>query len=803
MANVASTITLNVNSTQVNTATAEITAMGMASRAASGLVTGLALGLAGISVGALVAGVKSTLEFGDALAETSAKLGVTVEQLQHLQGAGIQLNSGVNGMTSAFTKFQEVLGSAELGNQKAQKSIGLLGDEVKNSIKTHESAYDTFLKAVTAVSQYTDVNQRAAAANKLFGDSGTDIVTGLTAAGVTMTEFMAQQEKEAVLSAADAAEASKLNDQFDALSRTIGNQMKSALLGFISNLDGVDSSLEHTSGLLNSFLRNLSEGLRITAIAVGLASKTAKEQYEDSTNSVLEANKKLVIAERELTVAINSKNDRGIAASKKRVEDLQSEINASDKLMSTYEINAHKQKAMDEASEKFKKASSAPVGAGTLAPTHPSSGGGLSASHAIENAHKQEQKAYDDSLKAYRAYVLENEKVDASLTTDKIKQIDLRVKADIAKEREVLNNFKATTEVKAQMAQAVDVRITQIEAKGELDRRKVREDEQKSKLSSISSFESNVLSLMKGGAEQQQSMVRAVAQKERADIKAKYEDIIKQEKLTNAEIISLRRGLAVALEGINAKEVVDSQKAETERLKNSKDIVDQLSANWNDNTTLMGAAMQKFTTSAASAFVDFAMTGKSSFGDMALSIVSDIAKMIIQLEIQMAIEYALKALRSGFSTGGVFGTSGGGAGSSTDAGMKGDFGTFATGGAFNSGIQYFADGDVVDKPTGINLAGGRKGVMGEAGPEAIMPLSRGSDGKLGVKGGGSSVQDNSISVGAIHVTLEQKDNETSDEQAVRFAKAARLQLEALIDKKIANSTRSGNTLRPIQVQNSF
>lgn len=57
----------------------------------------------------------------------------------------------------------------------------------------------------------------------------------------------------------------------------------------------------------------------------------------------------------------------------------------------------------------------------------------------------------------------------------------------------------------------------------------------------------------------------------------------------------------------------------------------------------------------------------------------------------------------------------------------------ANGNAFNSaGVVPFARGGVVDRPTLFNFAGNRKGVMGEAGPEAILPLSRGKNGKLGV-----------------------------------------------------------------------
>lgn len=52
-----------------------------------------------------------------------------------------------------------------------------------------------------------------------------------------------------------------------------------------------------------------------------------------------------------------------------------------------------------------------------------------------------------------------------------------------------------------------------------------------------------------------------------------------------------------------------------------------------------------------------------------------------------------------------------------------------------SSIVPFAKGGVVSQATAFPLRGGL-GVMGEAGPEAIMPLARGPDGKLGVRGAG-------------------------------------------------------------------
>lgn len=58
---------------------------------------------------------------------------------------------------------------------------------------------------------------------------------------------------------------------------------------------------------------------------------------------------------------------------------------------------------------------------------------------------------------------------------------------------------------------------------------------------------------------------------------------------------------------------------------------------------------------------------------------------------------------------------------------------FENGGGFAQGrVMPFAKGGVVSGPMMFPMRGGT-GLMGEAGPEAIMPLARGSDGKLGVR----------------------------------------------------------------------
>jgi hypothetical protein len=103
-----------------------------------------------------------------------------------------------------------------------------------------------------------------------------------------------------------------------------------------------------------------------------------------------------------------------------------------------------------------------------------------------------------------------------------------------------------------------------------------------------------------------------------------------------------------------------------------------------------------------------------------------------------------------------------GAGNISDA-----LGSFAANGAyFANGIAAFANGgmftnSVVSSPTLFKFADGgamRTGVMGEAGPEAIMPLSRGSDGRLGVDANGlreaMSASGGSSSTPMLNMTFE-------------------------------------------------
>lgn len=119
----------------------------------------------------------------------------------------------------------------------------------------------------------------------------------------------------------------------------------------------------------------------------------------------------------------------------------------------------------------------------------------------------------------------------------------------------------------------------------------------------------------------------------------------------------------------------------------------------------------------------------------------------------------------------------------------------AKGNAFSqSGVQAFAKGgaftnSVVSRPTAFTFAnGGSFGVMGEAGPEAVMPLHRGSDGSLGVK-----VTNDSSNGGERPVVINIVNNNGSSVRTRSGTNGA--DIDVLIDEAVARKmSQSGSQI---------
>lgn len=125
---------------------------------------------------------------------------------------------------------------------------------------------------------------------------------------------------------------------------------------------------------------------------------------------------------------------------------------------------------------------------------------------------------------------------------------------------------------------------------------------------------------------------------------------------------------------------------------------------------------RQFSNALVGAFESIAIKGKN---------VGDVLRNLALRLSDIVLKAAMKPLEQGFGNllGGL---------------LSGGMG-FAKGGVLRQGMPVpFAAGGVIQSPIAFPLAGGRLGIAGERGAEAIMPLSRGPDGRLGIASRGGA-----------------------------------------------------------------
>ncbi|EJT9269339.1 phage tail tape measure protein [Salmonella enterica] len=133
----------------------------------------------------------------------------------------------------------------------------------------------------------------------------------------------------------------------------------------------------------------------------------------------------------------------------------------------------------------------------------------------------------------------------------------------------------------------------------------------------------------------------------------------------------------------------------------------------------------------ADGIANFALTGKMDFRSFTVSILADLAKMEARIAASKLLGSVLGMFGFGASAGG---STPSGAYSSAALSVIPN----ADGGVYRSaGLSQYS-GSIVNRPTFFAFARGAA-VMGEAGPEAILPLRRGANGKLGVVAAGGGM----------------------------------------------------------------
>lgn len=243
-----------------------------------------------------------------------------------------------------------------------------------------------------------------------------------------------------------------------------------------------------------------------------------------------------------------------------------------------------------------------------------------------------------------------------------------------------------------------------------------------------------------------------------ADLQANYE--------VEAQLLSIRKDAAIA-SGADAAKTQDAYNSELAALTRIYDENSKLIAQYQQRQELLqrfqtiSSTLESSLSTAISSSIQVLVTGsgtvKQVLADMFRSIGESFVKMAADIIAKQLVMITLGAILKAL---GIAGSAGGG-GINTTPGVestaesmgyiptlnaKGNvyaqngMQAFAKGGVVGANyVRPFANGGIVTKPTFFKFANGgamQNGLMGEAGPEAIMPLKRNNQGRLGVDASG-------------------------------------------------------------------
>ncbi|MCU5775234.1 phage tail tape measure protein [Winslowiella arboricola] len=219
-------------------------------------------------------------------------------------------------------------------------------------------------------------------------------------------------------------------------------------------------------------------------------------------------------------------------------------------------------------------------------------------------------------------------------------------------------------------------------------------------------------------------------------------------------------------------------------------------ANWLDESSNYSASAANIVSSTLSSSLDTvadALVGnKESWKDWSVSVLSMIAKVALQMT---AVNLS-SGIISSFG-GAVAGAAAGGASAnnSFSGGAYSGLTLNALGGVYDSpSLSAFSNG-VYNSPTMFAFAKGA-GVFAEAGPEAIMPLTRASDGSLGVRAvGGGGGGGTTISVNApVSIVQESSAGDISATNAASTANQLKGIIQQTLTERLKKETSPGGLL---------
>jgi lambda family phage tail tape measure protein len=692
-------------------------------------ITGISVAF-GAALTGIAASVKGSMDNIDAMAKSARNLGTSFGSFQALARSASMAGVSTDTLTQSLTRLQVNLGQAfSKGTGPAVDALSKLG--VSLTELSGLNVDQQFARITQELSKIQDPAERASLATELLGKQGPKLLEA--AAGMERLKQETEQMGLA-LSAIDTTTIETANDAMSELGIIIENarnKLAAELAPFVIAISRMFKDAAMEGGNLGKIItERVIPAIRLMAqaFAAFLALVVAGKLIATLTimvNTMIG----MVTAIRTATTAMGVFN--AVAGKNPLVMIAKGLLSIGAAAGAVWAVN----EAFDALDEKVAEVKIEM--ANTATETDNFNNAGANTPKVVETFKELRQELQGVS----QAFAQSNQQKlnDISLSTKLIglskDQVDVeRSRADMAKRvsdeiGKLEEKRKKLTEaqIKEGVGGVIDQQIAAINELAKKDQQRTEQallgHNQRQMIQQVELFQTRQ---QISATEELINIQGQMAKLTMTDIEQKYYDIEAAAKKTaRAAIQAEEARIGRRLDPAEQQRYYDSALEGIGRLQEEHGKLNEMTRDFNigwrqavntyisDSTNGFKQAQNMFssiTRNMESALDRFVETGKFKFSDFARSVIMDLMKI------------QLRAAASNFLSS-----------------LMGTFG-FANGGVFAGGkVTAFANGGVVGGPTLFPMANGM-GLMGEAGPEAIMPLKRGKDGKLGVASEGGSGQ---------------------------------------------------------------
>lgn len=737
---------------------------------------------AGGLAGALYAMTRRAIESADAIGKTADKLGIGTDALQEYRFAAEQAGVSQETFDMAMQRFTRRAAEAAQGTGEAKDALKQMGIELLDQNGNMRASEDLLLDVADAFESTTDSSERLRLAFKLFDSEGVALVNMLMDGSDALEEMREEARRLGiVIDESLIREAEEAQDKLDAVNKVISAQLTKAFLSLAPLIS--DAAMEFAGfaqdvGVAYEKMKLFFSG---DFDFSGLSESTIESQFRRYKMQVEELQAALAqigdpngFWEWNEWATLRTQLDQAYGSYEtyaQRYLNLQKQIIAG-----TDEATAEQIQSAQELESAFEKTIQGQGVANNLRD-------GFSAYKELEDQIRQTTEEVKKIEEEARAQRVEGNKIDAleyEKRSAQIKSIEEKLQNDLVNlQLEGVDKILAEREKSNEKIRALafETGENQREIQNllllneEIYARKVQEFQEKEDERNRKASETRQAQLERERLAQEQ--VFAINQSVIESLNLELDALFKTDEqlfidealrrlsaeataIQRQEVEKLARELfreKDALEERNeleeeARAITEKYTDEIEKLNEEKErllelyekelitfetykkgleeingkIQDVEEAQEEANKTFAGAAkagLQRYIDEAADLYdvlevltyqsmktledilVNTALTGKFEWKDMVNSMIADLTRLIIQATITRPLAQGLMGL-------------------------------FGDGAAFSGGqVTAFAKGGIVGGPTIFPMANGM-GLMGEEGPEAVMPLARTGSGKLGV-----------------------------------------------------------------------